>query len=79
MSINIEAKSVGGFDLSSKFWRVLLVLVAVLLIFVGPTYVPYVLANLLKVNYAASTVFGFALLVIGLVLMWYLIRKKIIE
>jgi hypothetical protein len=30
------------------------------------------------VNYVASMVSGFVLLIIGLVLMWYLIRKKII-
>jgi uncharacterized membrane protein HdeD (DUF308 family) len=79
MNTNNEDKSVGGFDLSSKFWRILLVIGAVLLIFAGPTYVPYLLANLLKVDYAISVVFGLVLLIIGLVLMWYLIRKKIIE
>jgi hypothetical protein len=78
MSRNKEDKSSGGFDLSSKFWRVFLVIVAVLLIFVGPTYVPYLLVGLLKVDYVASAVSGFVLLVIGLVLMWYLVRKKII-
>jgi hypothetical protein len=54
------------------------VIVAVLLIFVGPTYVPYLLVGLLKVDYAASAVSGFVLLAIGLVLMWYLVRKRII-
>jgi hypothetical protein len=79
MNTNNEDESVGGFNLNSKFWRILLVLVAVLLIFAGPTYVPYLLADLLKLDYAASIVFGFVLLIIGLALMWYLIRKKIIE
>jgi hypothetical protein len=78
MSKSIEGKSLGGIDLSSKFWRTFLVIVAAFLIFVGPTYVPYVLADLLKVNYAASIVLGLALLIVGLALMWYLIRKKII-
>jgi len=79
MNTNNEDKSVGGFDSSSKFWRILLVIGAVLLIFAGPTYVPYLLAGLLKVDYVASIVFGFVLLIIGLALLWYLIRKKIIE
>jgi len=76
---NNEDKSVGGFDLSSKLMRVILVIVAALLIFVGPTYVPYLFSSFLKVDYAASVVFGFVLLIAGLALMWYLIRKKIIE
>jgi hypothetical protein len=78
MTKNNEGKNSGGFDVSSRFWRIFLVIVAALLIFAGPTYVPYVLADILKVNYAASIVSGFVLLIIGLVLMWYLIRKKII-
>jgi hypothetical protein len=78
MTKNNEGKSFGGFDLSSKFWRIFLVIVAALLIFAGPTYVPYVLVDILDVNYAVSIVSGFVLLIIGLGLMWYLIRKKII-
>ena len=78
MTENEENNDVGGFDLSSKFLRVLLIIVAVLLIFVGPTYIPFVLADVLNVNYAASIVTGFALLIAGLFLMWFLMRKKII-
>ena len=78
MTKNNEGKNLGGFDLSSKFWRIFLVIVAAFLIFVGSAYVPYVLVGVLKVNYAASIVAGFVLFIIGLVLMWYLIRKKII-
>jgi len=79
MNVTSEDKSIGMFDLSSKFMRVFLVIVVAFLVFVGPTYVPYLLVNVLNVNYVASMVFGFALLIIGLALMWYLIRKKIIE
>jgi len=78
MNRNKEDKSSGGFDLSSKFWRTFLVLVATLLIFAGPTYVPYLLVDRLNVSYATSMVSGLALLIVGLVLMWYLIRKKVI-
>jgi hypothetical protein len=78
MNKNNQDKNSGGFDVSSKFWRTVLMIVAALLIFAGPTYVPYLLLDFLKVNYVASIVSGFVLLIIGLVLMWYLIRKKII-
>jgi hypothetical protein len=62
----------------TKFWRITLVIVSMLLIFVGPTYVPYALADLLKRGYLASMGVGFALFVIGLGFMLFLIRKKII-
>jgi hypothetical protein len=78
MNKNNQDKNSGGFDVSSKFWRTFLVIVAALLIFAGPTYVPYLLLDILKVNYVASIVSGFVLLIIGLVLMWFLVRKKII-
>jgi len=75
---NDESNNVGKFDVSSKFWRVLLVIVAVFLIFAGPTYISYLLFNILNVNYVASIVSGFALFIAGLLLMWFLIRKKIV-
>jgi len=75
---NDESNDVGKFDVSSKFWRVLLVIAAVFLIFAGPTYISYLLFNIFNVNYVASIVSGFALFIVGLFLMWFLIRKKII-
>ena len=75
---NDESNNVGKFDVSSKFWRVFLVIVAVFLIFAGPTYFSYMLSDILNVNYVASIVSGFALFIAGLLLMWFLIRKKII-
>jgi hypothetical protein len=75
---NDENSSVGGFDVSSKFMRVLLIIVSVFLIFAGPTYVSYLLFNILNVNYVASVVSGIALFIAGLLLMLFLIRKKII-
>jgi hypothetical protein len=61
----------------SKFWRITLVVVSMLLIFVGPTYFPYALTKL-KVDYFASIGIGFVLFVIGMGFMAFLIRKKII-
>ena len=75
---NDENSSVGGFDVSSKFMRVLLIIVSVFLIFAGPTYVSYFLFNILNVNYVASVVSGIALFIAGLLLMLFLIRKKIV-
>ncbi len=62
----------------SKFWRISLVIVSMLLIFVGPTYVPYLLANVLKADYIGSISVGFVLFIAGLGMMVFLIRKKLI-
>jgi len=66
-------------DLSSKFWKTLLVVLAAFLTFAGPTYVVYVLQNVLEINYAVSMVSGFALFIAGLVLVLYLIKNKVIS
>jgi hypothetical protein len=73
-----ENESSSMIDMDSKFWRTTLLIIAVLLIFAGPTYVPFVLNGILNVNYIASTVVGVVLLIMGLLLLWFLIRKKII-
>jgi pilus assembly protein TadC len=65
-------------DVNSKFLRVLLIIFAAFLIFAGPTYVSYVLFDVLNVNYVASVVSGIALFIAGLLLMLFLIRKKIV-
>jgi len=75
---NDENNNVGRFDVNSKFMRILLVLVTALLIFAGPTYFSYLLFEVLKVSYIASVVAGFSLFIAGLLLMLFLIRKKII-
>ena len=64
-------------DLNSKFWRTFLTLIAVVLIFAGPTYVTYAL-NALNIAYLASVIVGIVLFAVGLVLLFYLIRKKVI-
>jgi len=66
-------------DLSSKFWKTFIVILAVFLTFAGPTYIVYALLNVLKMNYAVSMASGFALFIVGLVLIWYLIKRKIIS
>jgi uncharacterized membrane-anchored protein len=74
-----ENSSIGGFDLDSKFWRILMVIVAVFLIFIGPTYVSYLLSDVLRVDYVASVVVGLVLFALGLALIIFLTRKKILD
>ena len=67
-------------DLSSEFWKTFLVVLAVFLTFAGPTYMVYVVfLKILKMDYIVSMATGFALFVVGLVLMWYLIKRKVIS
>jgi len=79
MAENKEGKGPGGVNLTSKFWKTFLVVVAAFLIFVGPTYMAYALANILEISYVVSMVVGFVLLMAGLVLLWYLIKHKVIS
>jgi hypothetical protein len=73
-----DNKSSSMIDLDSKFLRTSLLIIAVVLIFAGPTYVPYALNDILQVDYVASNVTGGVLLIVGLVLLWFLVRKKVI-
>jgi cytochrome c oxidase assembly factor CtaG len=66
-------------DLSSKFWKTLLTVLAAFLTFAGPTYMVYVLKNILKIDYIVSMISGIVLFIAGLVLVWFLIKKKIIS
>ena len=77
MTENNENVQVSGID--SKFMKVALTIVAVFLIFVGPTYIPLLLADVLKIDYIASIAVGAVLFIVGIVLLVYLIRKKVIQ
>jgi hypothetical protein len=78
MTEDNEDMEVSGTFLESKFWRVVTLIIAVLLIFIGPTYIPYLLANVLGIDYFASIGVGLVLFIVGLVLLIYLIRKKVV-
>jgi hypothetical protein len=65
--------------LDSKFMKVAQTIVSVFLIFVGATYVPYLMADVLKMDYVASVAVGGLLFIIGLVMLVFLIRKKVVE
>ena len=75
MTENDESLSVSG--IHSKFWRITLVLISAILLFAGPTYVPYGLANVLKMDYVLSISVGAALFIVGIGFMLFLVRKKI--
>ena len=64
--------------LESKSTRITLTLLSVILVFVGPTYVPYLLANILHLEYFVSIGIGLVLFILGLGMIIYLIRKKVI-
>lgn len=61
----------------SKFTKISLVIVSMLLIFAGPTYVPYAMERI-NVNGFASAGVGALLFIVGMVFMLYLVKKKII-
>jgi hypothetical protein len=58
--------------------KTLLVILTAFLIFAGPTYIVFLLVEVLKINYAASMLLGFMLFIAGLSMFGYLVRKRII-
>ncbi|RLI42611.1 hypothetical protein DRO59_03615 [Candidatus Bathyarchaeota archaeon] len=74
-----KVKTSAKFDLTSKFWKTFLTLLAVFLIFVGPTYIVYVLIKILEIDFFISMGSGFTLFIIGLALLCFLIKKKVIS
>ena len=66
-------------DLNSKFWKTFFILLAALLMFAGPTYVVYVLINVLNMEYVLSMASGGILFIVGLTLLWYLVKNKVIS
>ena len=74
---NEEEGSIGKFDINSKFWKSLLTIVSVALIFLGPTYITYAL-TVLNVAYLTSLIIGIVMFAVGIALLIYLISKKVI-
>ncbi len=66
-----------GIESGSKFTKVALTIVTMLLLFAGPTYVPYLLEK--QISFEANVVVGAVLFFAGLGMLVYLIRKKIIS
>ena len=73
-----ETKETRTGMMGSKYWKMLLVILAGVFTF-GAPYVVYIANKLLKRGIFFSFTGGFVSLVIGLVLIWYLIRSKAIS
>lgn len=68
----------GGRIAESKFLKIFMMLLSVLLIFVGSTYIPYAMQSLLNLDFIVTTVTGFVLFLAGVVLLVYLAKQKVI-
>jgi hypothetical protein len=75
--MNQESKETETGLMSSKYWKLLLVILAGLFIF-GAPYVTYLASKVLKRGVFFSFAGGLLSLIIGLLLVWYLIRNKVI-
>jgi len=64
--------------LESRHWKLALILIAALLTF-GAPYVVYLSVHALKMDQFISIGSGGIVFVLGLALIWYLIKKKVIS
>jgi hypothetical protein len=62
----------------SKFTQAMYLIVSVFLIFVGPTYIPYLIGDLAHAGAVAADVVGFLLFLAGIGLLVFVLRKKIV-
>ena len=62
----------------SKFTNAMLLIVSVFLLFVGPTYIPYLIGNVANAGAVAADVVGFLLFLAGIGLLVFVLRKKIV-
>lgn len=73
-----ETKETGTGLMSSKYFQLLLVILAGLFIF-GAPYVTYLASKVLKRGIFFSFTGGFLSMIVGLLLVWYLVRNKVIK
>ena len=62
----------------SKFTKVTFIVISMLLIFAGPTYVPYIMGQLNIDGYITAGV-GALLFIAGVAFMMFLVKKKVIQ
>ena len=65
-------------QIESKFMRVFLIMVGAIFVFAGPTYLPLILNEALKIEYVISMSVGFVVFLLGVFVFLYLARKKVI-
>jgi hypothetical protein len=58
--------------------RTIMIIFATLLIFAGPTYLVYALVSMLDMEFFLSMGIGFAALIVGVVLLLFMMNKKIV-
>jgi hypothetical protein len=63
--------------MSSKYVKMLLVILMAFLLIGGP-YLVYIINSALEMRFLYAAIAGTASVVLGLILMWYLIRAKVI-
>jgi hypothetical protein len=64
--------------IESKMGKTIMVILSVFLIFAGPTYIVYGLSVVLGLNLMASFAVGLVLFIVGIILMWQLVKRKIV-
>jgi uncharacterized membrane protein SpoIIM required for sporulation len=72
-----DKEETGARMLNTRYGKVILTVIAGFLTF-GSPYLVYLMSNALDIGWFISIGSGGILFVIGLVLIWYLIRKKVI-
>ncbi len=65
-------------QIESKFMRVFLIMVGAVFVFAGPTYLPLILNDVLKIGYVVSVSVGFVVFLLGFFVLLYLARKRVI-
>ena len=78
MTENDEIKTAETGFLSTKIGKVFLTIVAVFLTFAGPTYIVYGLYSVVKISLGTSIVAGLVIFIIGVGMIWYLVKRQII-
>ena len=62
----------------TRVWKAILILLAAFLIFAGPSYVVYLIQKI-GVSSPYSTAFGFVLLILGIAIIYRLVKSGEIE
>lgn len=62
----------------SKFTKAMFLIISVFLIFVGPTYIPFLITDVANAGAVAADVVGFLLFLAGIGLLVFVLRKKLV-
>lgn len=71
-------KTTGKTQAASGFRNALIIIIAAFLTLAGPTYMVYAFNSILDMDYFTSITSGFIMFIVGLVILFYMIRKKIL-